>query len=197
MLTVSIFRHCVLNYFRLGCFVLESLIKLHVPRLEDSRGWFREVNLRELLNAYGIKSEFNQLNHNHSPKIDTLRGLHFQLSPFAQAKLVYVIRGSIVNVAVDARKSSLDFGTHETCKICENSDFLIFLPAGFMHGILTLEQNTEVMWFVDRPYVAEASKSVKYDDHELNIDWGLEGRTPILSDKDINALSWSSYCELI
>lgn len=160
-------------------------VKLIVPRrFGDRRGFFSEVyNIRALKDA-GITESFVQDNHSLSAEVGTVRGLHFQSPPHAQAKLLRVSRGRIFDVAVDLRRTSPTFGKHVTAEISADNWAQIFIPAGFAHGFCTLEPDTEVIYKVSDYYAPEADAGILWSDADLGIDWPVDAGKAILSDKD-------------
>lgn len=149
----------------------------------DERGFFLEsFNQKKLKNA-GIDFEVKQINFAKSGK-NVLRGLHFQKAPHAQGKLVGVISGAVMDVAVDLRPDSPTFKKHFNLEISSQDTFLL-VPKGFAHGYYTLEAETVFYYAVDNYYNAEAESGLIYNDPELNIDWGLID-LPIISEKDLN-----------
>lgn len=161
-------------------------VKLVTPRRHgDSRGWFSETYNRRALAEQGIEVAFVQDNQSYSREAGVLRGLHFQLPPFAQAKLVRVLRGRVLDVAVDLRRRSPTFGRHVAVELSAEDGVQLFIPVGFAHGFLTLEAETEVFYKVSAHYAPEHDSGIRYDDPEIGISWPLpEGREPILSPKD-------------
>ena len=169
-----------------------------VPRrFGDERGWFSEVwnreRLREAGEAHGLRLDHDwcQDNQSLSAEIGTLRGLHYQAPPTAQAKLVRVLAGAIRDVAVDARAGSPTFGRHATVDLSAERGNQILVPRGFLHGFLTLTPDAVVHYKVDAPYSKADDGAVAWDDPDLAIDWGL-GRDglperPVLSGKDAAA----------
>jgi dTDP-4-dehydrorhamnose 3,5-epimerase len=151
----------------------------------DERGWFLESYAVESMRSLGIKVEFVQDNHSFSMHRGTLRGLHFQNEPMAQSKLVRCTRGSIMDVAVDIRKDSPTFRKWVSLELTSTNMKQVFIPKGFAHGFVTLEDNTDVQYKVDAYYSKENDRSIRYDDPELGIDWIVEH--PRLSDKDAKA----------
>jgi len=152
----------------------------------DHRGFFSETFNSEKLKSSGLDLSFCQDNHSLSERAGTLRGLHFQIRPYAQDKLLRVARGAIYDVAVDIRAGSPDFGKWVGYEISAKLWNQIFIPAGFAHGFCTLEDNTEVMYKVTAPYSPESERGIAWNDEELAIDWPIENREPILSEKDTN-----------
>ena len=161
-----------------------------VPRLhEDKRGYFRETYNRELFKKLGITDEFVQDNHSYSRNRGTLRGLHFQLEPMAQAKLVRVIRGAVFDVAVDIQTGSPNYGKWVGVTLTREMGNQLYVPAGFAHGFLTLEDDTEVSYKVSAHYSAEHDRTIRYDDPAIGIEWPDLGAEFILSTKDSGACS--------
>lgn len=160
-------------------------VKIITPRkFGDDRGFFSEVyNARRFADA-GMDLEFVQDNHSLSADVGVLRGLHFQLPPFAQDKLVRVIRGRILDVAVDLRRASPTFGQHISVEISADNFRQILVPRGFGHGFITRDPHTEVIYKVTNYYSPEHDRGIIWNDPELGIDWQNDGREPILSAKD-------------
>ena len=162
-------------------------VKIITPiRHIDRRGFFCEVYNRRVLADLGIDLEFVQENHSYSRRRGTLRGLHFQKPPAAQTKLVSVLHGSIVDIAVDCRVGSPTFGRHVMIELSAGSSDQVLCPKGFAHGILTLEPDTEVLYKVDNYYAPDLDAGVRWDDPDLAIDWPIPPHEIILSDKDRN-----------
>lgn len=160
-------------------FILEPLV------FEDHRGFFMESYNKKEFEEIGLKYDFVQDNHSLSVSSGVLRGLHFQLNPMAQTKLVRVLSGVIYDVVVDIRKGSPTFGKWEGYILSSENKRQILVPKGFAHGVLTLVPNTQVMYKVDEYYSPEHDRSIRWDDPDLNISWPISN--PILSDKDKNA----------
>ena len=155
------------------------------PRFGDSRGWFSETWSQRRLAEQGIYSRFCQDNQSYSRDPFTLRGMHFQRQPSAQAKLVRCVRGSIFDVAADIREGSPTFGRWVGTVLSAADGNQLFVPAGFAHGFLTLEPDCEVAYKVDAYYDPAADGGVSWDDPDIAVEWPLPaGVTPILSDKD-------------
>lgn len=154
------------------------------PRFGDARGYFSETWNAARLREAGLDIEFVQDNESLSAKPGTLRGLHCQAPPFAQTKLVRVVRGGILDVAVDARLGSPDFGRWIAEEITAENGAQIFVPRGFLHGFVTLAPDTLVQYKVDNGYDAASDTGVRWDDPQIGVDWRLGGATPTLSEKD-------------
>lgn len=154
------------------------------PRASDSRGYFCETYARPAFNAHGIDHDFVQDNQSNSASAGTVRGLHFQLPPFAQTKLVRVLRGRIVDVVVDLRRSSPSYGRHLQVELGSADDAQLLVPVGFAHGFCTLEPDTLVFYKVDAVYSAAHDRGVNWADPKLSISWPVAQENAILSDKD-------------
>ena len=170
-------------------FEIEGPAEIVAQRHTDERGYFCETFNAQRLAGLGIaEPAWVQDNQSFSERIYTLRGLHFQLPPFAQAKLVRVLRGSIFDVAVDIRKTSPTFGKWIAATLSAERFNQLYIPAGFAHGFLTLEANVEVLYKVSAPYSKPHDRTIRWDDPAIKISWPLEkGSQPLLSDKDANA----------
>lgn len=160
-------------------------VKIITPKkFGDHRGFFSETWSRKAFADAGIDLDFVQDNHSLSAEVGTLRGLHFQSPPFAQDKLVRVTRGRVLDVAVDIRASSPTYGKHVAVELSAENGRQLLVPAGFAHGLLTLEPDTEVQYKVTAPYSPENDEGLAFDDPALGIDWGMPAAALILSDKD-------------
>lgn len=160
-------------------------VKLLTPRrFADARGFFSEVYVRRRYREAGITDDFLQENHSRSGAAGTLRGLHFQLHPHAQAKLVRCPRGRIWDVAVDLRAGSPTRGRWVAAELSAENWSQLYIPVGFAHGFVTLEPDTEVIYQVTAYYAPECDRGIAWNDPDLAIAWPLEGRTPLLSEKD-------------
>jgi dTDP-4-dehydrorhamnose 3,5-epimerase len=160
-------------------------VKLIVPQIHrDHRGFFSETYNKEGLAALGANLEFVQDNHSLSLQRGVVRGLHFQITPFAQVKLVRVVRGSVFDVAVDIRRGSSTYGKHVARLISADDRNQFLVPVGFAHGFCTLEANTEVIYKVTNYYSLEHDRGMLWNDPDLGIAWPVTEREAILSDKD-------------
>lgn len=164
---------------------LPGLRLLEPARLADNRGYFSEIYSRQELAKIGFECEFVQDNESLSKFVGTLRGLHYQTAPFAQDKLVRVVRGRIWDVAVDLRRSSPTFGNWQGFDLSSENGLQLLVPVGFAHGFLTLEPDTIVAYKVTAPYSAANDAGIAWDDADLAIDWPLSDLSPHLSDKDL------------
>ena len=160
-------------------------VKVLVPKkIGDHRGFFSEIYSRKAFEAAGVRADFVQDNHSLSAEVGVVRGLHFQLPPAAQDKLVRVVRGAVLDVAVDIRRSSPTFGRHVSHVLSAENWRQMFIPAGFAHGFLTLEPNTEVIYKVTAYYAPDRDRGVRWDDPALGIDWGIDPAKAVLSERD-------------
>mgnify|MGYP001431420888 CR=1 FL=1 len=163
-----------------GVFVVEPKV------FGDHRGWFMETYNEANFLEVGLNIRFVQDNHSFSASKGTLRGLHYQINPGAQSKLVRCTKGVIYDVAVDIRKGSPTYGKWFGIELSAENTKQLFIPKGFAHGFMTLTENVEVQYKVDEFYAPECDRSIRWDDPTINIEWPLK-ITPILSDKDKNA----------
>lgn len=154
----------------------------------DHRGFFMETYSKEKYKELGINNDFVQDNISFSAKKGTLRGIHFQNNPMSQAKLVSCIKGKIIDVAVDLRKNSPTYKEWVATELSEENKRQLFIPRGFGHGFLTLTNDVLFSYKVDNYYSKENDRGIKYNDNEINVDWGnlLNGLDPVLSEKDKN-----------
>jgi dTDP-4-dehydrorhamnose 3,5-epimerase len=164
---------------------IEDLYIIETKIFEDNRGWFTESYSAKKFRDNGLGIEFIQDNHSLSKEKGVLRGLHFQLAPKAQTKLVRCTRGSIYDVAVDLREGSPTYKEWFGVELSAENKKQFLIPKGFAHGFLTLSGNAEVQYKVDEYYAPEYDRSVRFDDPEINVDWRINN--PILSEKDKNA----------
>ena len=172
---------------------LDGVLVLTPKRFADARGFFTESYNAKRFSDAGIDVAFVQDNHSYSARAGTVRGLHFQAPPFAQSKLVRVLRGAIIDVAVDARKASPTYGRWVGVELSADNGRQIFVPQGFLHGFITLTPDTDVAYKVDAFYDMESDGAVKWDDPDLAVDWGPTAKDALLSEKDAAAQSWAAF----
>lgn len=163
---------------------MSRLILIECRRFADERGWFAETYNPVRLAALGIADSFVQDNHAKSGPVGVLRGLHFQRPPFAQAKLVRCVRGRIWDVAVDLRKGSPTYGGWTAAELTADNGLQLYIPAGYAHGYVTLEPDSEVEYKVSAPYAPQCEGGVLWNDPDLALPWPLPASGPLLSDKD-------------
>lgn len=162
-----------------GCFIIEPTV------FEDERGYFFEsFNEKKLEEVLGYKPYFVQDNQSFSTK-GVIRGLHAQSGEFAQAKLVRVLHGEVIDVAVDARPDSPTFGQHVAVHLSAENKKQLFVPRGFLHGFSVLSETAIFFYKCDNFYNKESEQGILYNSPELNIDWGIESRAEIVSEKDV------------
>ena len=151
----------------------------------DSRGWFLESYSYIKLIGLDIKMDVLQANRSFSAREGTLRGLHCQTEPMAQAKLISCIRGAIMDVAVDIREGSPSYMQWIKVELSAENKKMLYIPRGFLHGFLTLTEDVEVEYKVDQYHSPEHDRSIRFDDKDIGINWGIE--EPVLSEKDMAA----------
>ena len=164
---------------------IEGLVVIEPDCHGDHRGWFMETYSKPKFEELGITCEFVQDNQSFSAQKGTLRGLHFQIEPMAQSKLLRCTRGKILDVAVDLRKNSPTYKKWYSIELSAENKLQFFMPAGMAHGFVTLTDEGEVQYKVDKVYAPECDRSVRFDDPEIGVDWGIA--EPILSEKDLKA----------
>lgn len=164
---------------------MAGLVVVEMQVFRDARGWFMETWKASDAAKAGLPVSFAQDNHSLSVPRGVLRGLHYQVPPHAQGKLVRCLRGRIWDVAVDLRRASPTFRRWHAVELSADEPRMFWVPAGFGHGFLTLEENTEVQYKVTTEYSPAAERSIRYDDPELAIRWPIA--QPLLADKDLRA----------
>jgi dTDP-4-dehydrorhamnose 3,5-epimerase len=163
---------------------IPDVLLITPPKFSDSRGFFSETWSAAKLAANGFTASFVQDNQSFSAAKGTVRGLHCQLAPAPQGKLVRVIRGAIWDVAVDIRTGSPTYGHHVAAILSEENWRQLWIPPGFLHGFCTLEDNTEVIYKVTADYNREAERAVIWNDPTLALPWPVEAGKEMMSDKD-------------
>jgi dTDP-4-dehydrorhamnose 3,5-epimerase len=169
-------------------------VKILTPRrFGDARGYFSETWSAPRMKAAGLDFAFCQDNESLSAIEGTLRGLHYQAPPFAQTKLVRVGRGAILDVAVDARRGSPNYGRWIAEEISADNGAQILVPQGFLHGFVTLTPDVLVIYKVDNVYDGASDGSVAWDDADIGVDWGISAEAAVLSDKDRQAPAFRDW----
>jgi len=163
---------------------IKDVILIKPKVFTDERGFFMETYKKSVFVANNIEIDFVQDNHSKSGK-NVLRGLHFQHSPFEQAKLVRCVKGKIYDVAVDIRPKSTTFKKYVKVELSEENKNILFIPSGFAHGFVSLSDEVELLYKTSKEYNLQADCGILWNDKDLNIDWGIDFE-PILSDKDKN-----------
>ena len=166
---------------------LAGALVLTPRRFGDARGFFSESWNKRALAEHGLHYDFVQDNHSLSAQVGTVRGLHFQAPPHAQDKLVRCGRGCLFDVAVDIRKGSPTYGKWFGIELSFENGKQLLVPAGFLHGFVTREPDTEIIYKCTDYYAPEADGAVRFDDPDIGIDWEMDGVSPVLSDKDAAA----------
>jgi len=164
---------------------MNTAVRLIKPkRFGDDRGWFMETYSAAMLAGAGIDLDFVQDNHSYSKPVGTIRGIHFQRPPHAQAKLVRCLRGRIMDYAVDLRRGSPTYGHHVAAELSGENGFQLYVPAGFGHAFVTLEPDVEVAYKVSDVYAPQCDGGIVWNDPTIAIDWPLPASGPVLSPKD-------------
>ena len=166
---------------------LEGVVILTPVRHGDARGFFSESWSRRRLAEHGIEVDFVQDNHSLSAAVGTVRGLHYQAPPHAQAKLVRCGRGRLFDVAVDIRRGSPTFGRWTGVELSFENGRQLLVPEGFLHGFVTREPDTEIVYKCSDYYAADCDGAVRFDDPDIGIEWGIAPGDAVLSDKDRTA----------
>jgi dTDP-4-dehydrorhamnose 3,5-epimerase len=161
-----------------------SAILIKTRRFSDDRGWFCESFVDRRWREYGVDCEFVQDNHSYSASAGTIRGIHFQSPPHAQAKLVRCTRGRIMDYAVDLRAESPTYGKHIAAELSADNGDQLFIPIGFGHAFITLEPDCEIIYKVSDYFAPACDGGIRWDCPQMAIDWPLCGKEPILSPKD-------------
>lgn len=163
---------------------LPGVLVISPKKHGDQRGFFSETYKRSLLAAHGVEVAFVQDNHSWSSEAGTIRGLHFQVAPYEQAKLVRVTRGAVLDVAVDIRRGSPSYGQHVAVRLSAADWNQLYVPVGFAHGLCTLEPDTEVLYKVSAEYAQSHEFGLLWGDPALGIAWPFDADSAKLSDKD-------------
>lgn len=174
---------------------IKDLVIISPAVYDDERGFFFESYNQSKFNQNGIEYQFIQDNQSFS-KRGVIRGLHLQINPFAQAKLVRVLEGEILDVAVDLRRNSPTFGKHFSVVLSAENKKQLMVPHGFAHGFSVLSKTASVLYKVDQMYHKESERGIRYDDPTLAIDWQVKPEEVIVSEKDLilpsfNEINWS------
>ena len=165
-----------------------SIIEVNPDKYSDKRGYFMELYRNNFLKKNGISEKFKQENISLSKKKYTFRGLHFQTYPKSQSKLVSVLNGKIIDIIVDLRRFSKTYGRHIKIKLDSKNIKLLYIPVGFAHGFLTLENNTVVSYKVSEYYSPKNEKTLSILDKNLKINLGVSKNKLIISNKDLNGI---------
>lgn len=172
---------------------IEGLLLVHSKRFDDLRGHFVETWSRDAFQRLGIELNFVQDNQSLSARRGTVRGLHFQLPPFAQAKLVRVLNGAVFDVAVDLRCGSPHYGRWCGTKLAADRPQQLYVPKGFAHGFVTLEPDTVVAYKVDSSYAPHCDAGIHWQDPDIGIEWPLDTADAVLSPKDSSLPPFATF----
>ena len=172
---------------------LPGVLRIVPRRFDDARGFFCESWNRRRMAEAGLDHDFVQDNHSHSAGRGTVRGLHYQSPPMAQAKLVRVVRGAVRDVVVDIRRGSPTYGRWVAEEISAGDGAALLIPRGFLHGFVTLTPETDVLYKVDAYYAPDCDGAIRFDDPDLGIDWGIAPGEAVLSEKDARAPAFRDF----
>lgn len=161
---------------------LKGVFEITLNPIKDERGFFMRTYDEQLFAKEGLNLKWMQENHSRTEKKDTIRGLHFQLPPFSETKLVRCIKGAILDVFVDLRENSNSFGQWDAIELSEENKKMIFIPRGFAHGFCTITEISEVVYKVDNVYSKQHELGLIWNDEDLKINWPTQ--KPTLSEKD-------------
>jgi dTDP-4-dehydrorhamnose 3,5-epimerase len=170
---------------------LKGVFEISLQPYLDSRGFFMRTFDSNIFKNAGIDRKWVQENHSRSEQIGTIRGLHFQLPPFSETKLLRCIHGAVLDVFVDLRKESSTFGQWDCIELSAEEKNMIFIPQGFAHGFCTLSEESEVLYKVDNFYSKEAERGLLWNDEELKIMWPTQ--KPFLSEKDKLNMTFNDF----
>jgi dTDP-4-dehydrorhamnose 3,5-epimerase len=169
----------------------EGVFEITLEPLHDERGYFASVYEQKLFEEHGLGTNWVRENQSLSVKKGILRGMHFQLPPHAEAKLVRVLHGEILDAFIDVRKGSPTFGKWGSLILSPEKKNMVYIPRGFAHGFCTLAENCEVLYKVDNVYAPHAEGGIRWDDPDIGIKWPV--KDPILSKKDASAKSFMEF----
>jgi len=167
---------------------LDGLKVIDPDKFDDSRGYFLKSFEKKAFSEQGIDFDITQVNHSFNHAKGTLRGMHLQVEPFAQTKLVFCIKGKVFDVAIDLRKDSPTYKEWYGLELSEENKKILYIPKGFAHGYLTLTDNAEVLYYLQGEYSKEYEVGFKWDDPAFTIEWPIE--PTVIADKDNQ---WSSF----
>lgn len=170
---------------------LKGVFEITLNPILDNRGFFMRTFDETIFKERGLERKWVQENHSRSEEKGIIRGLHFQLPPFSETKMVRCLRGAILDVFVDLRKGSTTFGKWDSIELSEENKKMIFIPRGFAHGFCTLTEISEVVYKVDNFYSSSSESGLLWNDKDVNIEWPV--KTPILSSKDSKNQSFKDF----
>lgn len=161
---------------------LKGTFEITLNRIGDARGYFMRTYSQEVFAEHGLQIDWVQENQSLSARPHTIRGLHFQLPPFTETKLVRVVRGAMLDYFVDLRRDSETYGQWDSIELSADNDKVVYIPKGFAHGFRTLTENVITEYKIDVAYQAESASGIRWNDETLNINWDVEN--PIISERD-------------
>jgi dTDP-4-dehydrorhamnose 3,5-epimerase len=170
---------------------LEGTYIIELKPIVDSRGFFMRAYDKEFFAKYNLDREWVQENHSRSEQKGTIRGLHFQIPPFSETKLIRCIKGAVLDVFVDLRLNSKTFGQWDSVELSETNKKYAYIPRGFAHGFCTLTEVSEVLYKVDNIYKPENEVGIIWNDKDINVNWNIDN--PILSEKDKKNLTLKEF----
>jgi dTDP-4-dehydrorhamnose 3,5-epimerase len=170
---------------------IEGIFIIELKPITDSRGFFMRTYDKEIFAQNNLDRNWLQENHSRSVQKETIRGLHFQLPPYCETKLIMCICGAVLDVFVDLRIDSKTFGKWDSVVLSEENKKMVYIPRGFAHGFCTLTNVSEVMYKVDNVYKPDYEIGIIWNDRDINIDWKIEN--PILSEKDKNNMTLQEF----
>ena len=171
--------------------VIKGIYEIQLEPNIDNRGFFMRIYDKEIFEKYNLSKEWIQENHSRSEQKGTIRGLHFQLPPFTETKLIRCIKGAVLDVFVDLRLNSKTFGQWDSVELSEENKKCVYIPKGFAHGFCALSDISEVLYKVDSVYKPEFEAGIIWNDKDINIDWNID--SPVLSDKDKKNLTLKEF----
>ena len=177
-------------------FGIKGVFEIQIEPILDERGYFVRTFDTNIFSEYGLQTDWVQENHSYSINKNTIRGLHFQFPPFAETKLIRVIKGEIYDVFVDLRKDSSTFGKWDSIILSENNNKMIYIPKGFAHGYCTLTENCEVLYKVDNYYNPHSESGIVWNDETLDIKFPIKTNNITISSKDSRLSKLKTFIEL-
>ena len=172
---------------------IKGIFEIQLKPYEDRRGFFMRVYDAQLFEKYKINKNWVQENQSLSVEKGVIRGMHFQLPPHSEAKLIRVINGKIYDVFIDLRKGSSTFGQWDSINLSAENKKMIYIPRGFAHGFCTLTENCEILYKMDNYYAPNSEGSIRWNDSDVGINWPVNN--PIISEKDLKAKSFREFIE--
>jgi len=173
---------------------LQGVYEIRLEPRRDDRGFFMRIYDEKLFAAHGLNCNWVQENHSRSIKKNTIRGLHFYLPPYSEAKMIRVIHGRIFDVVVDLRKNSHTFGKWVSYKLNAEDHKWVYIPSGFAHGFCSLVNNTEMIYRHEKAFAPQIDSGIFWNDHDVKISWPI--KRPIISEKDKGLMSMNEFVEL-